>query len=70
MERRGKMIRVNGEEVNILETNLEQVLLELGYRTDRVVVELNGDIVRRDDRVKVTLKDGDVLEVVSFVGGG
>jgi len=39
-----------------------------GYRRDLVVVELNGAIVRRDE--SVTLRDGDVLEVLNFVGGG
>jgi len=47
------------------------VLVEtLGMKPDRVAVELNRDIVPRDRWAETTLKDGDHLEVVHFVGGG
>ncbi len=35
-----------------------------------VAVELNGEIVPRDEYAQRELRDGDVLEVVHFVGGG
>jgi sulfur carrier protein len=35
-----------------------------------VMVELNGAIVDRQAWEKATLRDGDRLELVSFVGGG
>ncbi|WP_263409340.1 sulfur carrier protein ThiS [Terriglobus tenax] len=49
---------------------LDQVVAELGLKLDRVAVELNGDIVRRTAWAETSLKDGDKLEVVHFVGGG
>jgi thiamine biosynthesis protein ThiS len=42
--------------------------LELDPRT--VVVELNREIVRRPRLGETDLKDGDVIELVHFVGGG
>ena len=63
------MIEVNGKEILLQETNLETLLEKLGYRRERVAVELNGRIVKREEREKTEIKDGDVLEVVSFVGG-
>ena len=45
-------------------------LTDQEYRTDRIAIELNGDIVSRKDYDKVTLKDGDSMEIVHFVGGG
>ena len=42
----------------------------LGMKSDRVAVELNRDIVPRDRWNDTTLKDGDQLEIVHFVGGG
>jgi sulfur carrier protein len=42
----------------------------LGMKSDRVAVELNRDIVPRDRWTETTLKDGDQLEIVHFVGGG
>ena len=64
------MIEVNGKEILLQETNLETLLEKLGYRRERVAVELNGRIVKREEREKTEIKEGDVLEVVSFVGGG
>lgn len=45
---------------------LEQ--LEVDGRT--VVVELNRQIVRRNERADVALEAGDRVELVRFVGGG
>ncbi len=42
----------------------------LGMKSDRVAVELNRDIVPRERWTETTLKDGDRLEIVHFVGGG
>ena len=42
----------------------------LGMKADRVAVELNRDIVSRDQWAKTLLNEGDQLEVVHFVGGG
>ena len=50
--------------------NLLAYLTDQEYRTDRIAIELNGDIVSRKDYDKVTLKDGDSMEIVHFVGGG
>jgi thiamine biosynthesis protein ThiS len=36
----------------------------------RVAVERNREIVSRADHARVTLREGDQLEVVTFVGGG
>lgn len=70
-ERRRKMIRVNGVEELYLEGKSLQVYLqEKGYRMERIAVERNGDIVPKSSYQSIILKDGDVLEVVSFVGGG
>mgnify|MGYP000379248388 CR=1 FL=1 len=49
--------------------NLLAYLTDQEYRTDRIAIELNGAIVSRKDYDKVTLKDGDAMEIVHFVGG-
>jgi thiamine biosynthesis protein ThiS len=36
----------------------------------RVAVELNGRVVARAEFDRVMIREGDVLEVVHFVGGG
>ena len=67
-------IKVNGEEKNI-EFDQENVLLStalysMGYKSNTIVVELNNLIINSIKWEKVTLKDGDNLEIVSIVGGG
>jgi len=47
-----------------------QLVEQLGMQGDRVAVELNRQIVPRSQWADITLKDGDRLEIVHFVGGG
>ena len=67
-------IKVNGEEkkIELDEENalLSSALHHLGYRPNTIVVELNNLIINSMNWEKVKLKDGDILEIVSIVGGG
>lgn len=49
---------------------LDQLVTELGLKTDRVAVEHNGEIVPRARWSQTALCERDRLEVVHFVGGG
>jgi sulfur carrier protein len=42
----------------------------LGFRADRVALELNGEILPRAEWPETPLKSGDSIELVHFVGGG
>jgi thiamine biosynthesis protein ThiS len=42
----------------------------LGLDMRKVAVELNREIVPRSTYMSVALQDGDVLEIVHFIGGG
>ena len=65
------MIRVNGQEKPLdAELLLSDFLEQEGYLRARIAVELSGEIIPGSQYGKMRLKDGDVLEVVSFVGGG
>lgn len=64
------MITVNGKEDNISEKILSEYLIESKTDMRRIAVELNGNIIPKKQYDKVILKDGDSLEIVSFVGGG
>lgn len=64
-------MRVNGEKLVLTEQiSLAKFLQQRQYRTERVVVELNGTIVPKVSYDEIILQDEDVLEIVSFVGGG
>ena len=65
------LVKVNGVSLdNISGLALGIYLLNEGYTISRVAVELNGNIVPKSLYKETILKDGDSLEVVSFVGGG
>ena len=65
---------VNGEKREVPAagpvSNVEALLAALGIPRERVAVELNGDIVTKAERASKSVKDGDVLEIVTLVGGG
>ena len=67
-------LHINGEERDLGESQspltLSALIEKLAMKADRVAVELNRDIVPRDQWAQTTLNDGDRLEVVHFVGGG
>jgi sulfur carrier protein len=50
--------------------SLQDLIVELGLKGDRVAIEHNGNIVPRADWADARLADGDRLEIVHFVGGG
>ena len=65
------MIIVNGKEMNLTkETSVADYLEQNQYQVKRIAVELNGDILPKYSYSDTMLKDGDRLEVVTFVGGG
>lgn len=64
------MVKINGEELNIAGKSISEYLATTNYDPKRIAVERNGDIVPKAQYDKTMLCDGDVVEVVSFVGGG
>ncbi len=64
------MVKVNGEVMNIAGKTVSEYLASTSYDSKRIAVERNGEIVFKSQYDSTVLKDGDVLEIVSFVGGG
>lgn len=64
-------IVVNGEGREIEgEVSLPKLLQELGVRMERIAVERNSELVPRSAWNETTVREGDRLEIVHFVGGG
>ena len=64
-------IRVNGDAREVPAGLTVAGLLEhLGLHPRMVVVERNGDILRRDALAACPVAPGDTYELVHFVGGG
>ncbi|SFG29341.1 sulfur carrier protein [Lachnospiraceae bacterium C7] len=64
------MVTINGEKKAIEGKSISVVLEEMNFDSARVVVERNEEIVSKDTYGETLLQAGDVVEVISFVGGG
>ncbi|APR85255.1 Sulfur carrier protein ThiS [Minicystis rosea] len=64
-------LTVNGEGHDVPErTTVRELIERLGLGSGPVAVERNGDVVPRAEHAATALGEGDVLEIVHFVGGG
>jgi thiazole synthase len=69
------MIKVNGVEEEFPPGKaggmaLPDFLRDRGFAPGQAAVELNGAIVPREDYPAMTVRDGDVVEILRFMGGG
>ncbi len=64
------LVKINGEEQAVEGQTVAEYLEKAGYSRNRVAVEKNGEILPKAEYDSAVLEDGDVIEVVSFVGGG
>ena len=64
-------IQVNGEPRQVREgINVTGLLRDLQLNVERVAVEINLEILDRRDLDARTLREGDRIEIMSFIGGG
>lgn len=65
------MVTINGHYIELKSSiTIAEYLAQNDYKADRIAVELNEAILPKDSYASTILKDGDVLEIVNFVGGG
>ncbi len=64
------MVKVNGELIDISGMTIAEYLEQSSFDTARIAIERNEEFVPKWQYSEAVLKDGDSLEVVSFVGGG
>ena len=64
------MIKVNGDLVDAAGKTVAEYLATTKFDLKRIAVEKNDEIVPKARYADTILKEGDSLEVVSFVGGG
>ena len=61
---------VNGEEKQVDVQTVRELLVELGLGSQPVAVEVNRQVVPKRQHEEKQLADGDVIELVTLVGGG
>ena len=65
------MIQINGElKEGYEEKTLAGMIEQEGFDRTRIATEINGTIVSKQNYDETILHDGDIVEVVNFVGGG
>lgn len=64
-------VSVNGESIGLSEgTTVAELVQRLNLGRGACAVELNRRVVPKRDHVACVVDDGDVVEVVTLVGGG
>lgn len=64
-------IQVNGETRSVTGgVTVEELLRSFDLQPRMIVVEHNGDILRRERYGEIRVEPGDAFELVHFVGGG
>ena len=64
-------LTINGETTRITKAEtISELLAELKIVSGRVAVEVNQSVVRKMDFDTFRLHEGDIVEIVNFVGGG
>jgi len=64
-------LTVNGERRQFEKVHtVRDLVVQLGLARAAVAVEVNRQVVPRNQHEKTPLEDGDVIELVTLVGGG
>lgn len=65
------MIEVNGKAYHDKDNlTLSDLLQQLNYQLDSIIVKHNQNIIKFNQFPTVTVRNGDVIKVFPFVGGG
>lgn len=63
-------VKVNGTDMDVKAKTILELLKELDINPQRVAVEVNLEIIKKDRFTDYEIKEGDSIEIVNFVGGG
>jgi len=65
------IVKINGQQEKIpLNSSVENMVSNLNLEAERIVVELNEKIIKKIEWRHTIIKENDVIELISFVGGG
>ncbi|NDI34895.1 sulfur carrier protein ThiS [Chengkuizengella sediminis] len=65
-------LHINGENVEVPSSIsfVTELLAHFQLEEKVVIVELNHDILEKENHARTNISDGDRIEIVHFVGGG
>ncbi|MFG5104718.1 sulfur carrier protein ThiS [Campylobacter lari] len=61
---------INGQKLELKELKFMDYVREKQLKIEFIALELNGEIIPRDQFENLILKENDKVEIVTFVGGG
>ena len=64
------MVKINGSLQEAAGMTVSEYLKSADFDTRRIVVEKNQMIIPKAEYDQTVLQDGDIVEIISFVGGG
>lgn len=64
------MVKVNGKIKDIVGKTVSEYLSTTPYNLKHIAIERNGEIVPKSQYDSTVFANGDIVEIVSFVGGG
>lgn len=64
------MVQINGEAQDVVGMKLEDYLKENDYVSEQIAIGWNEEILPKEEYATKIFCDGDIVEIVGFVGGG
>ena len=64
------MLKINGKLVEAAGMTIAEYLDKENFDARKVAVEVNEEIVPKNNFADTILQNGDVVEIISFMGGG
>lgn len=64
-------VKINGKEKEIAQSlTLFDLIKGQNLNAEKIVIEHNGEIVDKSKLENINLSESDIIEIISFVGGG
>ncbi|BBB23019.1 thiamine biosynthesis protein ThiS [Abyssogena phaseoliformis symbiont OG214] len=64
-------LTLNGESLEMANgLNAHDLIVQLGYKNQRIALEVNEVIIPKSKHAEFTLNEGDICEIIKAVGGG
>jgi len=64
------MLKINGKPVEAAGMTIAEYLTKENFDARKVAVEVNEEIIPKNKFADKILQDGDIVEIISFMGGG
>lgn len=63
-------VKINGKQEDVNVKNVLELLKARNVEPEMVSVELNSQVLDKKDYAATSIKDGDIIEFLYFMGGG